>query len=157
MRTVGFLGLALVLGTAFAQTLTRQQFVSVFTQRQVGFTCERNPLSNGQERTLCQSRNELTMLEMIGDPRRLESAGLLTVVPGRNSNSTAFTLSVHYSLEFVEAAFPNWKAGGDWMIVAFPMALMMGESSRTVHNGYDLLVAPVPTVAGAIVISVTPR
>ena len=156
MRTVGCL-LVLVLGIAFAQSLTRQQFVNAFTQRDIGFTCERNPLSSGKERTLCESRNELTLLEMIGDPRRLDSAGLLTVVPGRNSNSTAFTLSVHYSFEFLEAAFPNWEEGSDWIQTAFLMALMMGESSRTVHNRYELVVAPVPTVAGAIVVSVTPR
>lgn len=156
MRAVGCL-LVLVLGIAFAQALTRQQFVSVFTQRQFGFTCERNPLSSGKERTLCESPNELTMLEMIGDPRRLESAGLLTVVPGRNSRSSAFNLSVRYSFEFLEAAFPGWRAGGDWIQTSFLMALMMGETSRTVHNGYELLAAPVPTVAGAIVISITPR
>ena len=150
MRTLGFLGLALLLGTAFAQTLTRQQFVSVFTQREVGFTCERGRLSDGRERTLCQGGTAL--LEMIGNPRRLESASLLTFI---STDDSSLALNLAYILGFAKAAFPTWDAS-DWMGTAIARALN-GETVRGSLNGYLIEVSEMPAVTGAIMVSIKPQ
>ena len=135
MRTIGCLGLALVLGIAFAQTLTRQQFVGVFTQPDVGFVCELSPLANGKERALCESENGLTMLELIGPARNLESAGLLTFADA--SDSVALALGGIYMAGFLKVVFPNWDGSTDWMGSAIDRA-MSGREVRTIRDGYEL-------------------
>ena len=103
------LGLVFSLGIALAQTLARQQFVSVFTQPEIGFTCERGLLSDGRERTLCQHGTAL--LEMVGNPRRLDSASLLAQVV---EDDSVVPLGLTHVLVFTGAAFPNWDLG-EWM------------------------------------------
>ncbi len=152
MRAVGCLGLVLVLGIAFAQTLTRQQFVGVFTQPEVGFVCESSPLLSGKQRALCESENGLTLLELIGHPRNLESAGLMIFTTA--DDPVALALSAIYIAGFLKAAFPDWEGSGDWMGTALERA-MSGKEVRTVRDGYELELSVVSSV-GVILVSVEP-
>ena len=153
MRAVGCLGLALALEIALAQTLTRQQFVGVFTQPEVGFVCESSPLLSGKQRALCESENGLTMLELIGHPRNLlESAGLMIFTTA--DDPVALALSAIYVAGFLKAAFPDWEGSSDWMGAALERA-MSGKEVRTIRDGYELELLVASSV-GAILVSVKP-
>ena len=149
MRTVVCLGLALVLGIAFAQSLTRQQFTSTFTSPEIGFICDSSPLRGGKPRLLCESPNGLATLELIGPSRDLESAGLMAFV-----TTEAAALSTVYILGFVRMVYPDWEGMSDWVTSAISRATE-GRTVSHLRKGYEIEVS-VTASLGLILVAVEP-
>ena len=150
MRALGCL-LVLVFGFAFAQSLTRSQFLDTFTNPEIGFTCESSPLVGGKPRLLCESPNGLATLELIGPTRNLESAGLIAFV---TSDSAQAALSTVYMLGFVKMVYPSWEGSSDWLNSAIGQAVNGREVSH-LRRGYELSLSVTPSL-GLILISAEP-
>ncbi len=141
MRVLGCL-LVLVFGFAFAQSLTRAQFLGTFTDPDIGFSCQSAPLAGGKARLLCESPDGLSTLELIGPTRDLEKASLIAFV---TSDSAQAALSAIYMLGFVKMVYPNWEGGSDWLNSAINRAVGGSEVSH-LRGGYELRLSVTPSL-----------
>ena len=154
-RFVAVAALTVLTGFAFAQSLTRWQFVDVFTHRDIGFFCQSSPLIGGQARLLCESPNGLAMIELIGPPSNLTEASLLTFTPDAN-DSDGKALRGIYLLGFIKAVYPNWNGMVDWFERSFQRAYDTGRPVSTLRGRYELEVSVRPSL-GMVVVSIIPR
>ena len=143
--------LALVFGLAFAQSLTRSQFLGTFTDPDIGFPCQSSPIIDGTTRLLCESPNGLATLELIGPTRDLESANLVVFV---TSDTAQAALSTIYLLGFVKMVYPNWEGGADWLNSAINQAVG-GRDVSHLRGGYELTLSVTPSL-GLILITAEP-
>ncbi|MEO1148081.1 MAG: hypothetical protein AAFY26_21070 [Cyanobacteria bacterium J06638_22] len=94
--------------------VSRAAIQSVFEDPEVGFVFEEPALAQGQPRIMGTAPNQIALIELIGPPDNLTSAGILIGVP--IDNNEAIAQNAAYTLGFLQVAVPGWTDGGDWLV-----------------------------------------
>ena len=108
--------------------VSRRAIEAVFTD----FSFESSPLADGRHRSLAQSLDTATLVEIIGPDAGPTQATIIIGLP--NDSPDVVALNTLYLLTFVPTVAPDWAGGVDWVMDKID-AMAAGESEARTTTG----------------------
>ena len=108
--------------------VSRRAIEAAFT----GFSFQSSPLADGRPRSLAESLDTATLIEIIGPDGGPTQATIIIGLP--NDSPDVVALNTLYLLTFVPTVAPDWAGGVDWVMDKID-AMAAGESEARTTTG----------------------